>query len=57
MARYQLESTHPEDLACGAVIAPGEVTSKANPKNAHDKNLIDEGKLIELPAKSRKKEQ
>lgn len=57
MARYRLSSTHPEDLACGAVLAPGEITSKADAKDPHDKRLIEEGKLIEIPAKPRKKEQ
>jgi len=57
MPRFFLSSTHPEDLACGTVVAPGETTSKANPKDPHDKRLIAEGKLIEIPAKPRKKEQ
>lgn len=54
MPRYRLSSTHPEDLACGAVIAPGETTSKVKASDPHDKRLIDEGKLIELPGKPRK---
>lgn len=54
-ARFRVSSTHPEDLACGAVLAPGEASSRVRPSNPHDKRLIDEGRLVELaPRKARK---
>lgn len=49
--RYRASSAHPEDLACGQVVAPGEATSRVNEKDPHDKRLIDEGRLVPLPSK------
>jgi hypothetical protein len=53
MARYRVDSTHPEDIACGQVVAPGEVTSNVNAADEHDKRLIEEGRLVALPGKPR----
>jgi hypothetical protein len=61
-ARFRVNSTHPEDLACGQVAAPGEVTSKVKTSDPHDKRLIEAGRLVELapikrqPPKSEKEE-
>jgi hypothetical protein len=51
MARYRVDSTHPEDIACGQVVAPGEVTSNVKQQDPHDKRLIQEGRLVALPDK------
>lgn len=61
MARYRVDSTHPEDLACGQVVAPGETTSNVKQQDPHDKRLIEEGRLVALsekrqPRKSKKEE-
>jgi hypothetical protein len=53
MARYRVDSTHPEDIACGQVVAPGEVTSNVQQQDPHDKRLIEEGRLVALPEKPR----
>lgn len=50
-SRFRVSSLHPEDLACGLVLAPGEVTSRVKPSHPHDKSLIERGRLVELPAK------
>lgn len=55
MARYRVSSTHPEDIACGQVVAPGEDTSRVNPKDPHDQRLIDDGRLIALPTRRPRK--
>lgn len=49
MARYRVDSTHPEDIACGQVVAPGEVTSSVKQQDPHDRRLIEEGRLVALP--------
>jgi hypothetical protein len=53
MARYRVDSTHPEDIVCGQVVAPGEVTPNVKQQDAHDKRLIEEGRLVALPEKPR----
>jgi hypothetical protein len=51
--RYRVASRHPEDLASGASFAPGELAKGVNPKDPHDKRLIEEGRLvITTPRKS-----
>jgi hypothetical protein len=50
-SRFRVSSVHPEDLACGLVLAPGEVSSRVKPSDPHDKRLIEKGRLVELPAK------
>ena len=48
---FRVCSTHPEDIACGQMVGPGEITKNVNPKHAHDKRLIEEGVLVEQPSK------
>jgi hypothetical protein len=58
MGGYRCVSTHPEDLASGRFVAPGDQVPQGaiDPKNPHDARLIDEGLLIEIPAAKRGKE-
>jgi hypothetical protein len=49
---YRHIGSHPEDTAEGATIAPGESTEELgsfDPQAPHNKRLIDEGILIEIP--------
>jgi hypothetical protein len=53
--RYRAAGDHPVDLASGATVVPGEVAVGVDPKAAHDKHLIDEGRLVEIQSKSASK--
>ena len=43
--RYRVVAKHPVDIATGRSFAPGELAAGVDPKNAHDKSLIEEGAL------------
>lgn len=43
---YRVLSKHDENLSCGQMVAPGETSDRVDPKDSHDRGLIDEGKLI-----------
>jgi hypothetical protein len=55
MSRYRVSSSHAEDIASGAVFAPGETAVGVNPDNPHDKELIDRGVLVEITRPSKPK--
>jgi hypothetical protein len=48
---FRVRSTHPVDIACGQMVGPGESTPNVDPKQSHDKRLIEEGTLVELASK------
>lgn len=52
MRHYRHVGNHPEDTAEGAVLAPGESTedlASFDPRDPHNKRLIDEGILLPIP--------
>ena len=53
MSGYTVASRHPEDLASGRTVAPGEKVpaNAVDPKDDHDKRLIDEGILVQAKKK------
>lgn len=53
MSRYRVSSSHPEDIASGAVFAPGELAVGVDAENPYDKAKIEAGVLVETtsPAK------
>lgn len=53
MDRYKVTSRHPEDLADGRVVGPGEVVDGLKADDPHNKRLLDEGKLVKLETKSK----
>lgn len=60
MSRYRVSSTHPVDIASGAVFAPGETAVGVDSEDPHDKRLIEEGVLVETTSskpKTTKKEE
>lgn len=48
--KYRYVGSAPNDLACGKVVVPGSETTDVNPKDPHDRDLIDRGQLVELKA-------
>jgi hypothetical protein len=38
----------PIDLACGLIVAAGQTTDKADPKQPHDAEHIEQGRLAEI---------
>lgn len=56
MADYLVSSTHPEDLASGRVVEPGEIV-EVDVKDSHNRRLVDDGRLILIPAKRKRKAQ
>ena len=54
MARYRVASTHPEDIAAGAVFGPGELAVRVDPKNPYDKAKIEAGILVPVSAPKKK---
>jgi pyruvate/2-oxoglutarate dehydrogenase complex dihydrolipoamide acyltransferase (E2) component len=52
---FVVSSTHPEDLANGRVVAPGEVIelSREQLNEQHNSNLIQNGRLNARPAEDR----
>lgn len=52
---YRVTSLHAETISTGATFAPGENATGVNPKNEHDKALIDDGKLVEVTKTKRAK--
>lgn len=44
-------SDHAEDLADGRTVAPGEIIEGVETKEAHNKRLINEGRLLRLSPK------
>lgn len=59
MSRYLVSSSHAEDIASGAVFAPGELAVGVDADDPHDKDLIDRGVLVEIarPGKSKAKKE
>jgi len=49
--RYRVTWPRPVDLACGQMAGPGVETSRVKASDPHDKNLIDEGRLVPLSPK------
>lgn len=50
---YRVTASHAVDLACGQMVGPGESTSKVDPENDHDKELIEQGLLTAPPKAER----
>jgi hypothetical protein len=50
---YRVALRHPVDIATGASFAPGETAVGVNPKDPHDKQLIDEGHLVLVTSKGK----
>ena len=52
MKEFKLVGDHPEDLADGQMLAPGETAklSKEDEEDPHNLRLIEEGKLIDVEA-------
>lgn len=60
MSRYRVSSSHVEDIASGAVFAPGELAVGVDADDPHDASLIERGVLVEIetkPARKTKKEE
>jgi hypothetical protein len=53
MSGFTVASKHPEDLASGRTVAPGEKvpTGAVDLKDPHDKRLVDEGVLVKAEKK------
>lgn len=49
MSRYRVRSSHAEDIASGAVFAPGETVIGVDPKDPYDRAKIKTGVLVEIP--------
>jgi hypothetical protein len=54
MPRYRVSSSHAEDIASGAVFAPGETAVGVDPDNPYDRQKIDAGILVEMTPAKRK---
>jgi hypothetical protein len=57
MQHFRHVGIHPEDTAEGAVLAPGESTeglASFDPKDPHNKRLIDEGIFLPIPEEDEK---
>ena len=55
MSRYRVSSSHAEDIASGAVFAPGETAVGVDPENPFDKAKIEAGVLVEIKRRSKPK--
>jgi len=44
---YRVVSDHPEDLADGRQVGPGEFVKNVDPDEPHNRRLIDDGRIIE----------
>lgn len=44
--RYRVISDHPETISTGASFAPGEEAVGLDPKDPHDKALLEDGKFV-----------
>lgn len=55
MPKYKHVGSHPEDLASGRVVAPGELVDLKGDEvsDPHNKRLIDEEILVEAAAKKK----
>lgn len=52
--QYLLTGSRPRDLADGRFLDPGDKTSQGfDPKDPHNKQLIDDGHLVPLGEKKR----
>lgn len=52
-AKFKVSSRHPEDLADGRVVEPGQVVTRVDTGDPHNQRLVDEGLLIEVKDKPR----
>lgn len=53
MSVHRCVSTHPIDLADGRPVAPGDRVRNLDTSDEHNQRLVDEGALLEEPAKSK----
>lgn len=51
MSTVKCVSTHPEDLANGLILEPGEVAKGIDLNDPHNKRLVDEEKLLVIDQK------
>jgi hypothetical protein len=47
--KFLVTSSHDEDLEGGRVVSPGEVITDVDVKEPHNQQLVDDGRLTEMP--------
>lgn len=51
---YRVTSSHPEDLADGRVVGPGEVVSDVDISIPHNQRLLDDGAIVKIQVAKKK---